>query len=223
MKCLLCNRPIYWQVPLAKLFLFGPLTPPRICERCRAKFQHYTGPFCPGCGRSSGNGLCAECRRWQDQYGWVLHNRCLYHYNQAMKEFMHRYKFVGDYRLRAVFHAEMQSFIDHQQYDYLVPIPVTQETMATRGFNQTAGLIDGYDGHLLLTRAVQKGVPQSAKSREQRLQTPQPFKLQPDVRLDHRRILLVDDIYTTGRTLYHAATLLKAAGAASVSSLTLSG
>lgn len=223
MNCLLCNRPLYWQPSIKQIISFGPLTMPVICQHCQASFECYQPPFCPGCGRSSRNGLCKECQMWQGQYGWLVHNHCLFHYNDTMKDFMHQYKFVGDYQLKKVFCDVMQAWIKQQQFDYLIPIPVTKETMLTRGFNQTVGLIGDFDAHFLLTKAAHKDIPQSAKSREERLKTAQPFMLKEPGRFKQGRILLVDDIYTTGRTLYHAAALFKSAGALTVHSLTLSG
>ena len=68
-----------------------------------------------------------------------------------------------------------------------------------------------------------KATPQSAKNRAQRLLTPQPFTLAPQAKdLCHgQRVLLLDDVYTTGRTLRHAATQINLTGAKAVTSLTL--
>ena len=223
MKCRMCNQVVRWQVPLVKLLSFEPISAPTICDSCRNNFQEYQPPFCRGCGRTCASGLCDECQYWQAKYGWLVHNHCMFHYDEAMKEFMHRYKFVGDYRLRYVFHADMRRWINQQTFDYLIPIPVTPETMSIRGFNQTIGLIGNCDQGLLVTKHSQKSVPQSKKGRIERLKTPQPFTLTPQVNLHQKRILVVDDVYTTGRTMYHAVALLKAAGAKAVHTLTLSG
>ena len=136
-------------------------------------------------------------------------------------EYMQRYKFLGDYRLRQVFTVELQQRIRQLQADLVVPIPVTTTTMATRGFNQVQGLIgDVTVAPLLRHRAVDK-TAQSHKSRQQRLQTPQPFILSDPSTVHGKRILLVDDIYTTGRTLYHAAVLLKEAQCREIVSLSV--
>lgn len=63
------------------------------------------------------------------------------------------------------------------------------------------------------------GEKQSKKSREERIHLKQVFKVNQDV--SGKVILLIDDIYTTGSTLHHAAHALMEAGAKSVSSFTL--
>nr|MCH9869498.1 hypothetical protein [Serratia marcescens] len=74
-----------------------------------------------------------------------------------------------------------------------------------------------------LTVSGNHKVDQSSKTRVDRLQTTQPFEFKEGMepRIRGRRILLVDDVYTTGRTLYHASAQLKSAGAAAVFSMTL--
>lgn len=63
---------------------------------------------------------------------------------------------------------------------------------------------------------------QSRKTRRERLLMKQPFTLcQSDKKLANQKICLVDNVYTTGRTLRHAAQCLIVAGALEVTSLTL--
>ncbi|GAA6115487.1 ComF family protein [Apilactobacillus kunkeei] len=66
-------------------------------------------------------------------------NKAIFQYNDAMKDFMHRYKFVGDYQLRMIFQKEIRKKI---RKDLLVvPIPVSAETKINRGFNQVIGFL----------------------------------------------------------------------------------
>ena len=62
---------------------------------------------------------------------------------------------------------------------------------------------------------------QSKKSRSERIHIPQVFQINPQVEIIGKHILLIDDIYTTGSTLRHAAKLLKESGAERIQSLTL--
>lgn len=165
--------------------------------------------------------LCADCQRWQQQYGWYLSHRPLFHYNQAMKEFMQQYKFQGQYHLRAVFQQSLQTVINQMDYDLLIPIPVTNHTMRTRGFNQVTGLLENIRYTELIKHREKQKVAQSKKDRQSRLKAKQPFFLNKRISLQGQRIVLVDDIYTTGRTLYHAAELCYQNGCKRVQSLSL--
>ncbi|WP_261313292.1 ComF family protein [Limosilactobacillus panis] len=165
--------------------------------------------------------LCTECEAWQEKYGWHLHHRALYQYNDAMKAFMRQYKFNGDYVMRRVFHDEFVRTIKEIKAERVVPIPVTPTTMKTRGFNQVSGLITGIVVTECLQTRQQSKQAQSRKNRQERLATKQPFHLVDDRQLINQKVLLVDDVYTTGRTLYHAATLIHKAGAREVISISL--
>ncbi|MCH3922167.1 ComF family protein [Limosilactobacillus sp.] len=223
MNCLLCNAPLTYRLTIPDLVLLRPIQPPLVCQRCSKQFVHIDPcTACPGCGRPKSAGrLCPECQRWHQHYGWHLHHTALYTYNEAMRDFMRRYKFQGDYHLRRVFQNEFFRHVREAGADLVIPIPVTTTTMATRGFNQVLGLL-GMEKEvgLLVHRAGDK-VAQSHKTRQQRLHTPQPFQLANPAAVRGKRVLLVDDVYTTGRTLYHAASLIHAAGGSEVCSLSL--
>lgn len=142
-----------------------------------------------------------------------------YQYNSAMHDFMQRYKFHGDYRLRQVFRAEFTQRAKRLG-DYFVPVPVSQTTMFTRGFNQVAGMLDLKLTTLLTVKAKTKRA-QSTKTRAERLATKQPFELAKGIEIPQGRFVLIDDIYTTGRTFHHAVEILKAAGCQDIKGLVL--
>ena len=79
----------------------------------------------------------------------------------------------------------------------IVPIPLSPERLQERGFNQAEALIveAGLQSANLLKRTHSE--KQSKKSRSDRIHVPQVFSLEPTT-LEGKRILLVDDIYTTG-------------------------
>ena len=223
MNCLLCNAHLPVRLKIRDLVMLRPLAQPTLCEQCRARFiQIDPTHACPGCSRPQEHTrLCPECTAWQHQYGWHLHHQALYTYNDAMKEYVHCYKFAGDYRVRVVFQSVLQARIRRIVADVVVPIPVTRTTMATRGFNQVLGMLEEVAVTPALRHCATDKVAQSHKTRQERLQTPQPFELVDPMMVRGKRVLLVDDIYTTGRTLYHAADLLKAAQCCELTSLSL--
>ncbi|GJM48707.1 phosphoribosyltransferase [Weissella soli] len=221
MQCEYCQQHISQQLELSQLLWLKPVTQPQICETCHSKFTRINSAhICAGCGRSGDYPrLCSDCQAWQ-QHRALLHNRAIYHYDEMMRWYFEQYKFNGGYHLRTIFAAELSQTLANK---CLVPIPVTKHTMATRGFNQTLGLLDD---NLWIVEALRckfyDKVAQSKKNRVTRLQTQQPFAVTGEVQaiLD-QPVILVDDVYTTGRTLYHAADCLHAAGVKNISSMTL--
>ncbi|WP_223875876.1 ComF family protein [Paucilactobacillus kaifaensis] len=154
----------------------------------------------------------------------MLHNRSLLAYNEATKQFMQQYKFAGDFRLRQVFSDELRHLINDLHADLIIPIPVNEYTWKTRGFNQVVGMLNNINyENLLISKNNNQHKLQSHKKRYERLFTKQPFKLgdQSLKKIKDKKIILVDDVYTTGRTLYHAADLVQSCQPSELMSVTL--
>ncbi|MDE1542612.1 ComF family protein [Ligilactobacillus salivarius] len=93
-------------------------------------------------------------------------------------------------------------------------------TMQHRGFNQVEGLIGDLPySRVLKMKKLKRDKKQSEKSRSERLKTQQPFEYIGD-KLQGNYVI-IDDVYTTGRTLYYAQELLLKNGASRVCSVTL--
>lgn len=226
-NCLLCTKAITNELTFTQIFSWNAITASRICAKCRQTFRPLEKQkTCSGCGRQLTQEMtnpCLECKLWQQRENNSFCNHAIYEYNSAMKEYMSRYKFEGDYRLRQVFQTEMSARLRHTK-KVVVPIPVTLDTMQVRGFNQVTGWFANLKYYDVLTPiAKTKTVAQSQKDRKQRLKLEQPFQIIENALpfIQGRDVLLVDDIYTTGRTIRHAANLLILNGARSVTGLTL--
>lgn len=223
MKCELCQLNINNSWQLRDFCDFSVYKPTFICKMCYDNFQQIDPEkACLECQITTEQKYCIDCQRWFRLGYPKIHNQSLFKYDTQMKQYFKAYKFEGGYHLRNVFKQVMQQRLIKVQADMIVPIPITNDTFTKRQFNQVIGWLDGMTfEELLICREVKKD-KQSQKTRDERLCTKQPFVLrQPGINLVNQRICLVDDIYTTGRTLRHAAHCLMAAGALEVTSLTL--
>ncbi|MGX7200732.1 ComF family protein [Enterococcus plantarum] len=90
-------------------------------------------------------------------------------------------------------------------------MPISTERMKSRGFNQVEGLLDAanicYQPYLV---RFADSLSQVQKTRKERMALKRPFKLtlEGQKAVLNKDILLVDDIYTTGRTIFHAAQVI---------------
>ncbi|MGW5993821.1 ComF family protein [Bacillus altitudinis] len=151
-------------------------------------------------------------------------NRSVYAYNDFMKDILARFKFRGDTALADLFKKDVQSAFKRSfsiKEPVLVPIPLSKERLKERGFNQSMMLASMIGGPILepLIKVHQR--KQSKKRKNERLHQQKLFQLRQANPIVLKDIILIDDIYTTGATVYHAAKILKDAGAKSVSSFTL--
>lgn len=201
-KCLLCKYNFKRQINYEIIFSFVKSKEKYACSDCLQKFVKKKGIVCSGCNKEiNKKGLCSDCIKWQQKYaGNILDNKAIYQYNKAFHDLMVQYKRYGDYVLSYVL-AELVNSLP--KADYYVPIPSSPSHLRKRGFETIASI---YQKFVPLTDLLVKADTEKAqgeKNRQERLLTKQTFSaiINKNVR---GKILLLDDIYTTGRTLYHA-------------------
>lgn len=232
--CLYCDA--HLQVRASWAGIFGVEKEKLLCEKCSGKLESFAGSLCEICGRSLNdldetyhNGtLCSDCIRWEEDVQWqgvLTKNRSLYQYNSFLKEMMAQYKYRGDYALGEAFGESLLSLYRSEcRGNVLVPIPLSDERLYERGFNQADVLASMIGQQVLVLKRAHHEEKQSKKTREARIRKAEnPFVVVPDVRKEiaDAHLTIIDDIYTTGATVRYAAKALLECGAKSVSALTV--
>lgn len=194
--CLLCEAVLNDIPSWQKLFAKG--TQQVICESCSTLFER------------------ADIRSKTENLTIIT---SLYTYNEAMKDYLHQYKFLRDVALADVFAAQLREALLKKKH--IVPIPMHPNRQKERTFAHVEMLLRSaklsYENVLLRNDETVMG----EKTRQQRLQTAPLFSLSPSAQLQNETYTLIDDIYTTGTTLQHAAQILLAAGVKEVEAITL--
>lgn len=226
MNCLLCNNTIDFKLNIKWILSLEKYKQDNVYKRCREELgKCKIDNACEGCGREQKKLLlCNDCIKWKNNNKILLNNKSIYTYNNLIiKKYFERYKFMGDYYWRKIFNIEFKNFItnNYPSKDWIyIPIPVDEYTMQHRGFNQVEGLIGDLPySRVLKMKKLKRDKKQSEKSRSERLKTQQPFEYIGD-KLQGNYVI-IDDVYTTGRTLYYAQELLLKNGASRVCSVTL--
>lgn len=225
-RCLICHTEFEKSVSWRSVFFIDEQTR-KCCEDCSSKFTFIDGTVCPMCNRSqTEEKSCYDCERWLKNpiFGTVLTRNCsVFHYNEFMKDLIARYKYRGDALLASLFQQHLQTaFTKNFASGYLlVPIPLSEERLHERGFNQARLLADLLNAPIIEPLRRVHFEKQSKKTRHERLQTENVFFINESSDILNKKLLLIDDIYTTGTTIRHAAKLLIEHGAETVSSLTL--
>ena len=212
-------------------------SPLPICEECLAALGPLSGPVCEQCGRpfpsqvslEAQNPKCFACRRGLYAFGAA---RSYGAYNDEMVKAITLLKYNRLTRLGRWFAgklkltAEANSMI--READLLVPVPLHPARRRERGYNQTE-LIATPLARLLkipldagLLMRVKPRPPQLFLSRRERwLSVRGAYEIRKGRRIDNQRVLLIDDVFTTGATLDACARALKKGGAKSVIGLTV--
>lgn len=184
-------------------------------------------PWCSSCGepRTRG-GRCARCQRGGlTALDWA---RSAHRFDGTIRHAIHRFKYGGERAWAPLLAALVAEHDDlgRPAFDLLVPVPLAAARERERGYNQaedlTRALADLWKlevaAYLRRTRATP---PQVGLDRAARLVNVAGAFAWRGERLRGARVLLVDDVMTTGATGEACAVALKAAGAGFVGILTL--
>ncbi|OLS39017.1 hypothetical protein BTR22_05080 [Alkalihalophilus pseudofirmus] len=233
MRCLICHDKTRAKLSWAAIFLGSEEE--LVCERCEEGLEFLGGDQCELCSRvlgdiwrSSTRSICLDCEKWTQHemaQDLLVKNTSLYEYNETMKEWLAQYKFQGDAEIGRYFSNKLKGFYAKKFRDYSpVLMPLSTERLHARGFNQVELITKEWLAPTV-TLDRRESEQQSKKNRYARISqvNQSPFYIQSGIKSlkTLKKIVLLDDVYTTGTTVRQAAFVLKKNGAEHVESLTL--
>ena len=153
------------------------------------------------------------------------------YYQDSVRESLHRYKFDGVYSYAAAYGRLMSETVRERMagsWDVLSWVPLSARRLRRRGYDQAKLLAQALGGELgtpvtPLLEKIRDVPPQSGAGgpAARRANISGCYRAAAPARTAGQRILLVDDIFTTGATLSECARILLLAGARDVSAVTL--
>ena len=208
---------------------------PFFCRACWQTIRQFQEPACARCDQPFVSPAATaftpdhQCQRCQErppdfQRAWTL-----FPYLPPLRDAICSFKYRGKHTMAKPLARLMISALPPGiDVDVIVPVPLHPTRLRAREFNQSLLLADQLSRHLSrpvsatnLVRIVATD-PQTTLSRQERLRNlRKAFEIRKPQDLAEKRILLVDDVYTTGATLNECAKTLRKAGAGPVFALTL--
>lgn len=202
---------------------------------CLRKLRLIEPHACKVCGRHRHNrelyGICEDCR---DHKHYFEANYSAAYYAGTMKKALMDFKYRGGIHLRKVLGEILYDKYVYEKkqmrdIDFVTFIPISVTRMLGRGYNQSGelaeefSLLSGIPVLPLLKRIKHTKRLKNLGREERTLELKDSMKVKEEYLtiIRENKILIIDDIFTTGSTINEAARCLKGAGASSVYSLTV--
>ena len=217
--CLACGRQLSsWRLPL-------------LCSDCGAEVSLVRPPLCSCCGLPLNCGpdhFCGNCLAKTFAFDRA---RAALLYREPVISLIHSLKFAGQLTglsTMAALARDTAGYRDLAAADLILPVPLHPQRLRERGFNQALLLARAcfpeqsrmINVDLLVRRRAT--VPQTRLSgKERRRNLAAAFQITRPDSLKGKKILLIDDVFTTGSTVHECAATLRRAGAASIEIFTL--
>jgi ComF family protein len=196
-----------------------------LCATCIAQFQKILPPFCERCGRPLNTASCPYCAKSPPR---IEGTRAVAFFDGALREAIHAFKYLHRVELADYFSAMLTDYLltFRLSVDTIIAVPLHPERERARGYNQAALLAHAvgarthlpvWNDALTRTRATRSQTELNAE--ERRANVRDAFAATPRVR--GARVLLIDDVCTTGATMDACGAALYAQGAQAVWGLAL--
>lgn len=181
------------------------------CLDCICRLKYITSPFCMICGKQLDDEMlevCGDCREKRHDF---IRGVAAFAYTKEIKQSMYRFKYDGQ-RDYAFFYADTLfklrgHIIAGWKPDVIVPVPLHRKRYIKRGYNQAALLAYRLGEQLgipvdekLISREKNTLPQKELNDKERAKNTKNAFHVNTNI-VKYKKVLLIDDIYTTGATL----------------------
>ena len=220
-RCLLCSRVIDSENS--------------VCSVCFEKITFITEPYCQHCGtpfishiEQNGNMLCVECLTHKDSFRLC---RAAIEYDEFSKKLLLDFKFADHIENKKLF-AKWLLLAGKDIFaagaDVIIPVPLHYTRLLKRKYNQSAilakelSVLTEIPAEYNVLKKIRRTLPQTkCNSAERKRNVKGAFGVSSSEKIKGKRVILIDDIYTTGSTMKECAKVLLKAGAKSVDALTV--
>jgi ComF family protein len=206
-----------------------------LCESCLAGSPAIASPHCTLCGlpfltEGGTDHLCGGCIRNPPSFAAA---RAAVMFDGPVRDLIHRFKYgkkVQHCRPLGLLTArQLGEFVAASSADLIIPVPLHVKRLRERGFNQALLLTEALAKQWRLPlsrhnlRRIRWTEPQISLSALERKENVRgAFAVHDAAGVRNRRIILVDDVYTTGSTVAECSRTLRKAGAEAVFVATIS-
>lgn len=209
-RCPICERIIDYGKPRL------------VCEKCRGEIKYICEPCCKKCGKPlivREQEYCYDCSRHSHEYTRGL---SLWVYNKEIQKSIYNFKYNNKREYASFYVNELLRYHREKIIGWnaqcIIPVPIHKAKMRERGFNQAELLAKELGKQLelpvndkLIIRCKETTPQKQLNSKERKNNLKKAFKISNnDVKL--KKVILVDDIYTTGATIDSISAVLKKAG-----------
>lgn len=203
------------------------------CDGCAQQVEPVPRPRCHHCGRPQRKSIrtCVQCQQVSESALTLTRSAALH--THPLREAIHAFKYENRPELApllarylvTVFRSDLRAHLS-QPIDLVVPVPLHEQRLRERGYNQAELLASALaraehlalgGDCLLRIRSTATQVGMTASQRQQNVA----YAFRATDYVQGRTVLLIDDVCTTGSTLRSCASALAEAGARTVYALSL--
>jgi ComF family protein len=197
-----------------------------ICDNCFAELDWITSPICRYCGKPTLHWV-SKCRSCQGRRLHFDTCRSLYLYRGRARDLVKAFKYKNQRRLALLLGIHLAKLVKDSKIDKITWVPASKSKSVSRGYNQSkilaqqlARYLDGKPTELLgLKKTTSDQSRLNFKERQKNVKDA--FCYLGKFNLNGARVVIVDDVYTTGSTVSECSRILRVNGAGQIQVVTV--